>query len=264
MMPASTFQDQCDDISPRIDPKTMMPVPLECTSADHNGCMMGQQNTVADLMAYFGGRTDDTEAPVLSNMQPTDGQDFPLAGPTAMVEFSVEVADADPIVGLSWTIESDVFADQGGSISACTNNHCDVNLIEGDPFKPTDSAWGFPIGLPGGEYAVTLEASDYHGNVTETITYTFTVNGGMGESGGASDTDAMTTGATMTTTTPTTTMSLETTNGATEGDTDDEDDTGPEMMEDDGGCNCTQSPGAGGAFMLILGLFGFAATRRRD
>jgi MYXO-CTERM domain-containing protein len=35
-------------------------------------------------------------------------------------------------------------------------------------------------------------------------------------------------------------------------------------MDDESGCNCSQSSGAGGAFMVILGLFGFAATRRRD
>jgi MYXO-CTERM domain-containing protein len=264
MMPASEFQDQCDPISPLQDAK-MVPQPLQCTSADHNGCDAMQQNTVADLMAYFGGRTEDMDPPALSNMQPTDGQDFELnAQGFATVEFSVEIADADPIVGLSWSVESSVFEeDFGGTLQVCTNNHCFINLIEGDPFKPTGSEWGFPIDLPGGEYTVTLEASDYHGNVAETITYTFTVNGGMGESGDVTDTDAMTTSATMTGATMTgsdTFLEGSDTDAETEGDEDD----GDPAMDDDSGCGCTQSSGAGGAFMLILGLFGFAATRRRD
>ncbi len=270
MTPATAFQDQCDDRSQLINPETMMPSPLECTSADHNGCEMGQQNTVADLTAYFGERTDDTDPPVLSNMQPTDGQDFELPAGAAVAEvtFSVDIEDADPIVGLSIRVESDVFMPDLGRnyITGCTNNHCDFNLIAGDPFKPTDSDWAFALGLPGGSYAVTIEASDYHGNVADTISYSFTVNGGMGtETGGVTDTDSPTTGATMTGA-PTTTVGMTTFLDTTDtegGETGDGEATGMQM-DDDGGCNCRSSSGAGGAFMVILGLFGFMATRRRD
>lgn len=267
MTPASEFQDQCDSIAPLIDPKTMMPLPAECTSVDHNGCDMGEQNTVADLTAYYGARVEDADPPTLTNPQPTEGQDFEL-GPMGFtnITFSVELADADPIAGLSWTIESDVFVEGLGRnyISACTNNHCDTNLIEGDPFKATDSPWSFAVDLPGGSYDVTIEAADYHGNVAEVVSYTFTVNGGMGTTTSASDTDMMTTSATMTgatATSPSSTSFLDTT--AT-GDESGDEESGETPMDDESGCNCSQSSGAGGAFMVILGLFGFAATRRRD
>jgi MYXO-CTERM domain-containing protein len=194
---------------------------------------------------------------------PADGEDFPE---NSNVLFSVTVEDADPIVAVSWTISSPVFEDMyGGDFAICTNNHCERNLLEGDPFQPNDGPWESELGpLPGGTYEVRLEAADYHGNVAEALTYTFTVNGGMGGEG--SDTDGMTTTDTPTTTSPTTTMGMTglLDEGGEEEDTGGgEEDTGMQT-DDEGGCNCTQSPGAGGAFMLILGLFGFAATRRRD
>ena len=179
--------DQCDPISNQLNDEGV-PLPNECLNSDHESCDADEANSHADLLDYYGARVTDTDPPELTNGSPTDGQNFP--GDPADVTLGVEIADADPIVGVQFTIESPVFEPVfGGPLTVCTNNHCDIDLLENDPFKPTDSEWAVELtGLPAGEYTVTIEASDYHGNVADPIVATFTV-GGPSETTGTTGTE---------------------------------------------------------------------------
>lgn len=240
-------------------------LPLECTSVDHFVCPNGAngspgQNSHQDLLAAYGDRTDDADAPVLENIVPEDGAVI-MAGED--VTMDVDVTDADPAVGLRWTISSpalEAAGVEGGMFSQCTNDVCDANWEDATPLKATDSDWSFTLaGLPPGEYTITLEASDYHGNVAEMVTSIVTIEGAGSDTGGA-DTGADETG----TVDPTNGSNF--TSGADSGD---DDGSGSTAGTDDGGggCSCTSGEDASGggpsAVLMLLGFAGLGAMRRR-
>ena len=269
--PATAYQDTCMTISPFLGGEEgMTPQPLTCTSADHVGdCASGEQNSYQDLLAYFGAHTDDTDPPVVTVNSPEDGA-VVAAGEALMLDATIE--DADTSVGVRWTVESPVFEGmedvdglEDGKFTFCTNNQCDFNLLEGDPFKSTDSSWAAPplSGLPGGEYTITLEATDYHGNEIEPIVMTVTVEGSGG--GGETDSgDAGTGNGSGDTSDPTAGSGVFTTGDDSDGGTDDGGSgTGSMENEDDSGCGCTTGSTGGGVLMFGLGLLGLATGRRR-
>lgn len=172
--PVTSFRDSCALRVNQIgfnDQDEQITLPLECTSLDHVGCEdSAEQNSHADMLEVFGPRVVDTDPPVFSNVTPGDG----VLVDTSQLILDVDIADADPIVGVRWTLESDALASVGieaGRFSRCTNNACmtpmSVSPFNWQPetFKPTDSDWSVDMGgLPGGVYTITLEASDFHGN----------------------------------------------------------------------------------------------------
>ncbi|MEX1365968.1 MAG: MYXO-CTERM sorting domain-containing protein [Nannocystaceae bacterium] len=264
MTPPLGFQDVCNDRVQQQgfnDRGDQVSLPLDCTSLDHVECdgpggMQGQ-NSHQDLLEFYGARVEDVDPPELSNILPEDGTVLE-SGMDLVLD--VDVADADPVVGLRWTVSSPALEEagvEGGTLSQCTNDVCDSNWNDAVPLKPTDSDWAFTLaGVPAGDYVITLEAADYHGNTAETITINVSVEGGsVDESGGA-----MTTGSNET--------------GGEEGGvitaTTGEDDTGDGTAGADGGddtsgCSCTtDEPSRGGAVLMLLGLFGLGTLRRRS
>jgi MYXO-CTERM domain-containing protein len=267
-VPPMGYQDVCSDRTNQQgfdDEGNQVSLPLECTSLDHVECPDGmngepQQNSHQDLLLYYGARTEDTEAPVLSNILPADATVL-MQGDDLTVD--VDIMDADPAVGVRWVIASPALMDagvEGGALSQCTNDVCDGNWPDAMPLKATDSDWAFTLaGLPAGEYTITLEAADYHGNVAEMVTIMVTIEGGATDTGSV-DTGADTTAGPMDTGND---SSVFTTGQESSGG--DDDGTGTGSNDDGGGgCSCrTTGHGPGGAVLMLLGLVGLGAMRRR-
>lgn len=247
-------------------------LPLECTSVDHVACPDGsngspQQNGHQDLLSFYGARTEDSDPPVLLDVLPPDGTVLEEGGDLVM---DVAIDDADPVVGVRWSISSQVLVDLGienGTLTQCTNDVCEVNWADATPLKATDSDWSFTlVGLPAGEYVITLEAADLHGNVAELVTRVVTVGGGTGDTGPIDPTfpgedGAFTTGD-------------EQGDGEVgdeaggfssgEGNADSSSGSSSGLVLDRPGCACRSTPSspAGGPAML-LALLGLRALRRR-
>jgi MYXO-CTERM domain-containing protein len=262
MTPPMGFMDACSDRVQQIgfnDAGMQVNLPLECTSVDHTDCPNGangqaQQNSHQDLLEYYGARTEDTDPPVLTNIAPGDGAVL-MQGDALVID--VDIEDADPVVGVRWTISSPALVDLIGvdTFSQCTNEVCDANWGDATPLKATDSDWSVTFqGLRAGEYTITLEAADYHGNVAEMTTFTVTIEGEPSGTGGVDETGGNETG----TPPPFTT-------GEDAGETGDGTGNGSGATDDGGGgCSCrtTSTPGGSMALML-LGLMGLGAMRRR-
>ncbi len=275
--PVTAFIDECGPISQFLGGDAGdMPLPLECTSADHaGGCEAGEQNSNADMMDYFGAAAGDEDAPVIDLLSPADGdviaEGEPLVAQGKVDEVSnyaaVRITIASPALETPEAVELGIV---GGELSWCTTEICDVNWLEGNPFKTADTEWSTgDVGLPGGEYTITLEASDYYGNEADPVVVTVTVEGGPidptggDETGGETDTGD-----------PTTDSAGSDSNGdsgflttgddgggSDGGDTDG----GGSGGSSDGGGGCSVDPeqGIGGTLSLMLGLFGLGFIRRR-
>lgn len=265
--PPMGYQDVCSD---RVnqqgfnDAGDQVSLPLECTSVDHAECPDGmngepQQNSHQDLLLFYGERTEDAEAPVLMNILPADGTVL-AQGDDLTVD--VDITDADPVVGVRWVISSPALMDagvEGGALSQCTNDVCNGNWDDATPLKATDSDWAFTLaGLPAGDYTITLEAADYHGNVAEMVSLAVVIEGTTGGSsgggvdetgGGGNDTGGNDSSAFTT--------------GQESSDSGDGTGSGGETDEG-GGCSCstTQTPG-GSMVLMLLGFVGLGALRRR-
>jgi MYXO-CTERM domain-containing protein len=269
--PPTGYQDVCSD---RVnqqgfdDQGDQVELPLQCTSVDHAECPDGmngesQQNSHQDLLLYYGERTEDAEAPVLSNIVPENGAVLQAGDPLTV---DVDIMDADPIVGVRWVIASpalEAAGVEGGALSQCTNDVCSGNWDDATPIKATDSDWAFTLAqLPAGEYTITLEAADYHGNVAETVTIMVTIEGGTGETGNNETGNVDETGND-----PDDGNNV--TNGFTSGvDTGDSDDSGGDGGANDdstdgGGCSCRTTQTPGGMVLMLLGFVGLGAIRRR-
>lgn len=268
--PPMGYQDSCSDrvqqngFNDQGDPVML---PLECTSVDHFACDGpggdAGQNSHQDLLAAYGDRTEDIDPPVFSNIVPEDGAVL-MAGDAgvALLEIDVDIEDADIAVGARWTITSDaLISDQfpEGVLSICTNDVCSVNWDDVSPAKATDSDWASPVDLnfPPGEYVITLEAADYHGNEAEMVTLTVTIEGDATGTSGPGDTGMDETGT------------VDPTNGSgfTSGDqTDGSGSTAGTTDDDGGGCSCSTGEGSNGtpaALLTLLGFMGLGAMRRR-
>ena len=232
---------------------------LECTFEDHVGRCPADpdddagQNSYQDLLAYYETRVEDTTPPELTNVVPEDGAVIMAEGGSGMLGIDVDIVDDDPVVGARWTIQSDALTEdfEGGIITLCTNDLCTIDWPDANPLKPTDSDWAIPgeLGLPPGEYAITLEAADFHGNVAEPVSFTVTI---MGEPDAGSSTGDVTD---PTNADNTGDMS------ASSGDDDSGGTTGQD--EDPTGCTCRTTPAPGGAVLMLLGLLGLGGLRRR-
>jgi len=283
-LPPAGFLDVCSDRVQQIgfnDAGMQVELPLECTSVDHVECPddangFVQQNSHQDLLLFYGPRTEDTDPPVLTNVVPADTTELPEGGELVL---DVDITDADPVVGVRWVISSEALEAAGvenGRLSMCTNEVCDVSWDDATPLKATDSDFRFSlVGVPAGEYTITLEAADFHGNVAEMITNVVTVGeGGIGDTGdsttGPDDPTDPDDGSVFTT-------------GEGEGEVGEVgevgDDVGRTNTGDEGdssgstgglvldrpGCACTtREPGGGlGWLWLWLGVLGLGAVRRR-
>ncbi|MCA9704818.1 MAG: hypothetical protein KDK70_03080 [Myxococcales bacterium] len=260
--PPMGFLDVCSDRVQQQgfnDQDQQVSLPLECTSSDHAECPdgmngMAQQNSHQDLLLYYGTPLDDTDPPELSNVVPApdtvlqQGDDLVL---------DVDITDADLVVGARWVVQSQALIDAGiesGTLSQCTNDACDANWNDASPLKATDSDWSFTLEmLPAGEYNITLEAADYHGNVAEMMSFVVTIEGGASGTTGDMDTDM---GSNTNPTGGVFTSGEDSTGGGPGSTTSGED-------EDPSGCTCRTTPAPGGAVLMLLGLLGLGTLRRR-
>lgn len=287
--PPLGYMDVCSDRVSQLgidDMGMQVELPLECTSLDHAACPDDAegnpgQNSHQDLLLYYGARTEDTDAPVLSNVVPVDGA---VLEQGAELRLDVDITDADPVVAVRWVISSPALADagvEGGTLSQCTNDVCDVNWDDATPLKATDSDWSFELfGLPLGEYTITLEAADFHGNVAAMVTSVVTIT-----EEGRGGTDDSTTGPVDPPVPPDPDTGGVFTTGEAEGEADiggeveGEGDAGrPDPSEGDGssgtseggllaerpGCSCRTTRTRGGMVLLLLGMLGLGARRRRS
>ena len=182
MAPPTMFVDECGEIAnPLGGDDGTTPLPLECTSLDHTGCDGGEQNSHADLLEHLGGTSADEDAPVIQLSSPADG-DTLEEGDALNVTFTMD--EASNYAGARVVIRSPALEGIDGIIDGeltfCTTDLCDLNWLEGEPFKTADSTWtsGDLVGLPSGEYTIEIEASDYYGNEAEMITLVVTVGDG--------------------------------------------------------------------------------------
>ncbi|MEX1367652.1 MAG: hypothetical protein AB1Z98_31270 [Nannocystaceae bacterium] len=267
-MGTGSFVDACSTIVNQIgfDPMgEVIPLPLECTSLDHPSCPAGEQNGRADLLEAYGARVVDLDPPVASNIVPGDGA---VIRPGNDVVLDVDFSDADPVLGARWSVFSPALESAGvpdGMLDICTNDVCQIEWEDAIPLKATDSDWDLSLsGLPEGEYEVTLEASDFHGNVMEPVVFTVVVGEVVPPStttDGPSDTGDATTSDPSSTTGPTTGDPLDDSGGGSlEGTGTGAGSSGP--MQDDGlidnGCACRGTgapahPGTGGLLLMLLG-----------
>jgi MYXO-CTERM domain-containing protein len=271
-VPPTGYQDVCSDRVQQFqinDDGEQVELPLECTSIDHVECPDGAnmepgQNSHQDLLLVYGERISDTEAPVIANVVPENGAVLSVGDD---LDLDADVTDADLVVGGRWIVASPALVEAGiesGTLSQCTNDVCDANWEDATPLKATDSDWAFSLaGLPRGEYTVTFEAADYHGNVAETVTVMVTIEGAGDETSGPADTGVDETAGPVDPDDGGVFTSGQVTggdDGDTEGGTGAVDDTAD-------GCSCRTSriPGQapGGAVLMFLGLMGLGAMRRR-
>lgn len=262
--PPTGFQDVCADRVQQMgfnDKGEQIVLPLECTSLDHTVCEGDpvQQNSHQELLLSYGEPLEDTDPPVLENITPEDGTVLMAVDGAATLAIDVDITDADVVVGARWTIESEALAElvEGGVFTICTNDVCNENWDDAAPLKPTDSDWASPVGLnfPPGEYTITLEAADYHGNVAEPVVFTVTIMGeesadSSGDGGATGNDDDSATSGQFTT-------GADGSGGSGGG-------SAADGGDEESGCSCkTSTPTNGGAALMLLGLMGLGAMRRR-
>jgi len=184
----------------------------------------GSQNDVAELTAYFGVNTPDTEAPVVKLVSPIDGQ---LLAAGELLHVEVEVSDN--FEGYGWVMQVPELKRE-------------LQAYYGE------KTWDFP-GVPKGVYTIRVEALDHDGNVgfAESKIY-------VDQDPPAADTgDVPTTGEVDSDGGE----SSDTVSGSS-GDTAD-----TTAQDDDKGCSCrNDAPTPGPAWLLVVG--GALMLRRRE
>lgn len=186
------------------------------------------QNDVAELTAYFGVNTPDTEAPVVKLLSPADGLQLSAGDP-----LHIEVEVSDDHEGYGWVLQV-------------------PELKQEQQAYYGEKMWDFPA--PGkGAYTIRVEAIDHDGNVgfaeskiyvdidppaadtgdTPTTGESDAGSSGEGSSGGSGASD-----------------------GSSGGDTAD-----TTAQDDDKGCSCRNDAAPTSAWLLVVG--GALALRRR-
>jgi MYXO-CTERM domain-containing protein len=285
-MAVTEYVDECNIIVTPEDPDTMMPTPLACPASYHEASGMcdmdDNQNSHQELLAVYGPAdpaiiTDDTTPPTIADVTglPEEGGTVPA---DSMVDFSATITDDSGYVAVRMTYESpaleEAFGAPGGIASKCTAGACGVEgamrieFANGAdmPYPDQSMPFGFSelTELPGGEYTVTIEASDFLGNAAEPVVVHFTVEGGTVDDTGpdpdTGDDDADDDDADA---------------DADDDDADDDDGDTEDESDDDGGsnvtgdggddegCSCTTSGNPSNAAFLLFGIAGLAMTRRR-
>lgn len=248
------FKDECLQIVVLNNDGTTSPTGANCNQMHNQFCGSNVQNSYQEMLALFGPGIPDTTAPTVQIVSPAEGES--VEGDVNLVVSFVD--DQSPmIINATITIDSDSLE----------------GPVESDGAYAAPSELEFPIqGLPGGQYTVTIDATDEEDNPTSD-SVTFTVvgdppndsdgNSGGDESGGE-----------------------ETSGGGTDGgdgdggnadggngDGGNGDDGGPVSGgdtdggtaggDDDGGGCSVESPGSKMGW-AVLGLLGLVAFRRRD
>lgn len=248
------FKDECLQIVVLNDNGSTSPTGAFCGAQHAQFCSNNQQNSYQEMLALFGPGIPDTTAPSVQIVSPADGES--IDGDVNLV-VSFEDDQSPMIINATITIESASLDEP----------------VENDGAYAAPSELEFPIqGLPGGEYTITIDATDEEDNPTSD-SVTFTVlgdppndsdgNGGDG-SGGEETSGGGTDGGGG--------EGDGGNDGGSNGDGGDGSAGGPVSGGDtdggtaggdgDGGCS-VESPGSKMGW-AVLGMLGLVAFRRRD
>jgi len=236
--------------------------PINCKPTHDIWCGGEMQDDNAELLAYFGANSPDTEPPVVEILTPEDGIELP---PGSSVELEAEITDNHD--GAGWKLMI----------------YQDGNLVDDRPSFVFEKSWTLN-GLPEGTYVLRVQAIDHDRNIgaaevtvyvgtpeetTESAATTETESSGTDGSGtdgsgtdgsdsdgSGSDGSASGNSASGNSDSGNSDTSLPTTATATAGE-----DGGDEME----GCACAsaQQQQRSGGMWLLAGLLGLLGRRRR-
>lgn len=130
---------------------------IGCQATHERFCEPGAQDDVAELTAFFGPNSVDSEAPTVKMLAPQDGQMY-TQGDTLRVEVEVD----DNFLGFGWRLMV-------------------PELKQSLPVYDGRTVWELPVPAMG-EYTIRVEALDHDGNVgfAEARVYVDTVPGQTG------------------------------------------------------------------------------------
>jgi MYXO-CTERM domain-containing protein len=232
------WADECTDYNPATGA-------IGCQGTHNKFCGGGQQNDVAELLAYFGENSPDTVPPTVTMLSP--------ANPTMLAEgemVHVEVEVSDDHEGYGWRLMV-------------------PELGQEQPVYNGQKTWDFAP--PKGAYTIRVEAIDHDRNVgfAEAKVYVGVDPPVEGETDTDGDSEGGSEGGSEDVTgAPPTTGASE--GGSDEGNADDDAgdasatapvSTTAEMAGDDKGCGC-RSQGSAPLWALGLGLLGLRRRRR--
>ncbi len=243
------FKDECLTIVRLNDDGSTTPVNATCNAMHTQFCASNVQNSYQEMLALFGPGVPDTQPPTVQILEPTDGS-------TVEGDLNLRILFEDNqspvIINATILIESD-------SLDA---------PVEEDGAYAGPSELQFPIsGLPGGEYTITIDATDEDDNPAgDSVTFTVAGDppaGSGGDDGGDGGDDGGT-------------ESSSDGGGGDDGSDDDGGDDDGDGGDDDGGVE-TDGAGAGGgddgggctvepdrtAGWAVLALLGLVTVRRR-
>jgi MYXO-CTERM domain-containing protein len=223
---------------------------IGCEYVHEDFCPVGSQDDVAELTAYFGLNTPDTEAPIVKMLSPVDGQQLGAGDP-----LHIEVEVSDNFLGYGWVLQVPELKQE-------------LQAYAGE------TVWDFPA--PGqGVYTIRVEAIDHDGNIgfaeakiyvdqeppaSETGDEPTT---GDGESGGSDETGPSGSsgeGSAGSASSP----GSESSDGES-GNSGDADSADTTAMDDDKGCSCrNDAPTPGPAWLLVVGGALMLRRRRRS
>jgi len=218
---------------------------INCKPTHDIWCGGGAQDTHAEMMAYFGANSPDTEPPVVEILSPPSGQ---VLTPGSSVEVEAEVSDNHD--GVGWKIMI----------------YKNGELVDEQPAFVFETKWSL-TGLPEGEYVLRVQAIDHDRNIgADEVTVVVGAQGststGDGDSAGST---GGTTGGTSDTGDDTGDNTGESgTSGSGDSDPASTSATGGGADDDAEGCACASGerprPGIAWLLLPLLALFG---RRRR-
>ncbi|MDC0716443.1 Ig-like domain-containing protein [Nannocystis bainbridge] len=211
---------------------------INCQSTHDVWCGGGAQNTHAELLAYFGTNTPDTEPPTVTIVSPAEDLNLP---PGSNVDIEAEISDDHD--GAGWKIMI----------------YKDGELVDDRPSFNFQKTWSLS-GLPQGVYTVRVQAIDHDRNIgfDEVVVH-------VGTQAPGTDTESDTANGSETTSEPTTSSS-DGSAGVDTSETQDSDsgasDSGAgQAGVDDDGCACGVDGSRGSTAPLVV--LGALALRRR-
>lgn len=219
---------------------------INCKPTHDIWCGGGAQDDNAELLAYFGANSPDTEPPVVEILSPEDGLEL---APGSDVTLTAEVTDNHD--GAGWKIMI----------------YQDGELVDDRPAFAFEKEWELN-GLPEGTYLLRVQAIDHDRNIgadeitiyvgtpAQTTDSEGTDSEGTTDSVGSESAGSESEGSGTESGTSDGSSGASATAGATAGETAGE-------MEDEG-CACVSSerPATGGLW-LLAGLLGLLGRRRR-
>lgn len=201
---------------------------INCASTHDIWCGGGAQNDVAELLAYFGANSPDTEPPRVDILTPEDGVEL-----VANADVTIEAEVTDDHDGAGWKIMI----------------YKDGVLVDEQPAFKFEKSWTLSR-LPVGVYKMRVQALDHDRNIGADEVTIYVGTAAVETSGGTESSDGNTGDV------PT---------GSTPGETNASSMTTSEMQGDDSkGCSCVSGArSTSGGLWLAACFIGVLGRRRR-